>query len=42
MLKHKTSVLSNEKIFNESTPIYQEALKKSGYNYKLKYKKIPQ
>ena len=36
------SLSSNEKIFNESTPIYQEALKKSGYDYKLKYQKIPQ
>ena len=32
-----SSLSSNEKIFNESTPIYQEALKKSGYGYKLKY-----
>ena len=34
-----SSLSSNEKIFNESTPIYQEALKKSGYDYKLKYQK---
>ena len=32
-----SSLSSSEKIFNESTPIYQEALKKSGYDYKLKY-----
>ena len=30
---------NNEKSFNESRPIYQEALKKSGYDYKLKYQK---
>ena len=29
-----SSLSSNEKIFNESTPIYQEALKKSRYDYK--------
>ena len=37
-----SSLSSNKKIFNESTPIYQEGLNKSGYDYKLKYKKIPQ
>ena len=26
-------------MFNESTPVYQEALNKSGYDYKLKYQK---
>ena len=31
--------LSNEKIFKESTQIYQEALKKSGYDYQLTYEK---
>ena len=30
---------SNEKIFKESTQIYQEALKKSGYNHQLTYQK---
>ena len=30
---------SNEKIFKESTQIYQEALKKSGYNHQLIYQK---
>ena len=30
---------SNEKIFKESTQIYQESLKKSGYNHQLTYKK---
>ena len=34
-----SSLYSNEKVFNESTPIYQEVLKKSGYDYKLKYQK---
>ena len=28
---------SNEKIFKESTQVYQEALKKSGYNHQLTY-----
>ena len=32
-----SSLSSSENIFNESTPIYQEALKK--YDYKLKYQK---
>ena len=31
--------LSNEKIFKESTQIYQETLKKSGYDYQLTYEK---
>ena len=31
--------LSNEKIFKESAQIYQEALKKSGYNHQLLYQK---
>ena len=30
---------SNEKIFKESTQIYQEALKKSGYNHQLTHQK---
>ena len=34
-----SSLVSNEKTFNESTPINQEALKKLGYDYKLKYQK---
>ena len=33
------SLSSSDKSFNESTPIYQEALKKSGYHYKLKHQK---
>ena len=34
-----SSLSSSENIFNESTAIYQEALKTSGYDYKLKYQK---
>ena len=30
---------SNEKIFQKSTQIYEEALKKSGYNHQLTYQK---
>ena len=30
---------SNQKIFNDSIPIYQEALIKAGYNHKLTYQK---
>ena len=30
---------SNEKVFKESIQIYQEALKKSGYNHQLTYQK---
>ena len=41
-LLQSSHVSSNEKISNESTLIYQESLKKSGYDYKLKYQKIPQ
>ena len=33
---------SNEKIFNDSIPIYQEALIKAGYNHKLIYQKHDQ
>ena len=32
----------NEKIFNDSFPIYQEALIKAGYNHKLTYQKHDQ
>jgi hypothetical protein len=31
-------ISSNEKVFNEETKIYQEALNRSGFKYKLKYK----
>ena len=34
-----SSLSSSRKIFNEPTSIYQEALRKPGYNYKLKYQK---
>ena len=37
-----SSLSSNEKTFNESAPINQEVLKKSRYDFKLKYQKIPQ
>ena len=30
---------SNEKVFNESVPIYQEALDKSGYKHQLTFQK---
>ena len=33
---------SNEKIFSDSIPIYQEALIKAGYNHKLTYQKHDQ
>ena len=33
-----SSISSNETIFNEAAPDYQQALKDSGYDYKLKYK----
>ena len=33
---------SNEKIFNDSIPTYQEALIKAGYNHKLTYQKHEQ
>ena len=37
-----SSLSSNEKIFNESTPIYQEALKNLGTIINQNIKKIPQ
>ena len=41
---HPPSIIpsSNEKIFNGSIPIYQEALIKAGYNHKLTYQKHDQ
>ena len=36
-----SNVSSNEKIFKKAIPPYQDALKKSGYNYKLEYKPTP-
>ena len=39
-IESRLSILSSsEEIFNESAPIYQDSLKKSGYDYKLKYQK---
>jgi hypothetical protein len=35
--KRLLTISSNETIFNEAVPIYQEALIKSGYTYKLKF-----
>ena len=34
-----SKIYSNEKVFNKSVSIYQEALNKSGYNHKLKFQK---
>ena len=36
-----SNISSNEKIFQKAIPPYQDALKKSGYNYKLEYKPTP-
>lgn len=35
--KRLSNISSNETIFNEASPPYQEALQKSGYEYQLKY-----
>ena len=35
--KRISNISSNEDIFNEAIPPYQEALNKSGYNYQLKF-----
>jgi hypothetical protein len=32
-----SAISSNQEIFNAAAPLYQEALSKSGYDYKLKY-----
>ena len=37
-----SKVTSNEKIFNDSIPTYQETLIKAGYNHKLTYQKQDQ
>ena len=34
-----SKISSNEKVFNESVSIYQEAVSKSGYNHALKFQK---
>ena len=36
--KRLSALSSNQEIFNKIAPIFQEALKKSGYDYKLTYK----
>ena len=40
--KRLSKLSSNEKMFNDSIPIYQEALIKAGYNHKLTYQKHAQ
>ena len=39
--KRLSSLSANEEIFNKAVPIYQEALRKSGYEYKLKFEAPP-
>ena len=39
--KRLSSLSANEEIFNQAVPIYQEALRKSGYEYKLKFEAPP-
>ena len=34
------SISSNEEVFNESVKVHQEALEKSGYDYKLNFEPI--
>ena len=36
-----STISSNETIFNDAAPTYQEALNNSGYDYKLKFKPPP-
>ena len=40
--RHLSKLPSNEKIFNDSIPICQEAIIKAGYNHKLTYQKHDQ
>ena len=35
--KRLSTISSNEEVFNNAAPPYQEALNKSGFNYKLKF-----
>ena len=35
--KRLSNISSNEELFNNAAPPYQDALRKSGYNYELKY-----
>ena len=37
-----SSISSNEAMFNSAAPTYQEALRNSGYSYKLKFNPIPE
>ena len=40
-INHRLSKLSsNQEIFNEEAPMYQNALEKSGHSFKLEYKKV--
>ena len=38
--KHLSQLSSNEEIFNESTPVYEEKLHQSDYQQKLKYNPV--
>ena len=37
-----SSISANEDVFNSAIPPYQEALRKSGYDFQLKYDPVPQ
>ena len=37
-----SDISSDEDVFNEAAPLYQEALRKSGYTYKLEFRPSPQ
>ena len=39
--KRLSEISSDEQAFKNTTPIYQEALNRSGYNYTLQYKQYP-
>ena len=39
--KRLSSISSNEEMFKRAAPLYQEAIDKSGYDYKLKYEPKP-
>merc|ERR1711947_32780 len=39
--KKISSLSSNEVIFNQTKPIFQESLRKSGYDYRLKFEPPP-
>ena len=40
--KRLSAISSNEAVFNEAAPKYQEALSKSGYNFKFQIKIQPE